>query len=54
MPLLRVTAPHFCAGAIFEKGECVKAAPIIKWMVGKPPLETRDYMRRKGWQWEWL
>ncbi len=41
--LLRVVAPHFVAGAVFERvgdgwmiGRC---APIIAWMRGKPPQQ---------------
>lgn len=56
--LLRVSAPHFVAGAIFVKGEvgwkCVNAAPIIHWMVGKSPEYLHRYIKRKGWKWEWL
>lgn len=56
--LLRVTAPHFCAGAVYEKQECgwecVKAAPILKWVIGKPPHETRDYLNKRQWAHEWV
>jgi hypothetical protein len=54
--ILRVTAPHFCAGAVFvgPPWRCVEAAPILKWMVRKPPAETRAYLDRKGWAYEWL
>lgn len=55
--LLRVTAPHFCAGAVFThdgQWQCTKAAPILGWMVGKPPSETREYLKRKGWGFEWV
>ena len=52
--ILRVVAPHYCAGAIFIDGKCVKAAPIIKWMVGKPPQETKRYLLKKGYKYEWI
>jgi hypothetical protein len=29
--LIRVTAPHFCAGLEVERGVVVNAAPILKW-----------------------
>ena len=37
--LLRIVAPHFVAGAVWERTRdkgwrCVKAAPILKWMQG--------------------
>lgn len=56
--LLRVTAPHFIAGAVFERvsdgwmiGRC---APIIGWMRGKQAAVISAYLRRKGWTWKWL
>lgn len=56
--LLRVTAPHFVAGAIWRRDgpawRCVDAAPILRWMVGKGAGEVKDYIARKGWAWEWL
>lgn len=56
--LLRVTAPHFVAGAEFcntnGRWECDFAAPILHWMIGKSPAEIHDYLGRKGWHWEWL
>lgn len=51
----RIEAPHFVAG--FETdlkpkaGVCVvRAAPIIKWALGKPANELFKYARRKGWK----
>lgn len=56
--LLRVEAPHYVAGAIWRRTEnaweCVRAAPIIKWMVGKTPQQVASYLRTKGYKWEWL
>lgn len=50
--ILHVEAPHYCAGAILEKvngrWECVEAAPIIKWMEGKPITDTKKYLDGKG------
>lgn len=47
-------APHFYAGAIFEEREgkfiCVKAAPIIKYMIGKTSIYCLQYARSKGWK----
>jgi len=55
--LLRVCAPHFCAGAIWRKIDgkwrCVEAAPILSWMRGRDPLWVRDYMKAKGWTYSW-
>lgn len=56
--LLVVTAPHFVAGAVWEKrgGEwhCTNAAPILKWMVGMRPDAVSDYLTRKRWAYEWI
>ncbi len=43
--LLRITAPHFCAG-IERGGRC---APILRWMRGMTLAEIRRYCARKGW-----
>lgn len=52
--LLRVVAPHFVAGAIWENNQCIAAAPILKWMIGKSPGYVRDYLKRKKWTYQWL
>ncbi|MBK9497337.1 MAG: hypothetical protein IPO08_23015 [Xanthomonadales bacterium] len=56
--ILRVAAPHFVAGAIWRRDvagwRCVRAAPVIKWMVGQPADEVKSYLVRKGWVFEWL
>lgn len=56
---IRVTAPHLCAGATWESvdggpARCVEAAPILAWMRGQSLPEVLAYLRRKGWQYEWL
>ncbi len=57
--LLRVTAPHFCAGAVWQRdgdGEwtCTEAAPILRWMLGKTPTYVQQYLGRKGWDYDWV
>jgi hypothetical protein len=56
--LLRVVAPHFVAGAVWEKHSdewrCTHAAPILRWMIGKPPGHVLDVLLRKGYEWKWL
>ncbi len=49
MTLLRITAPHFVAGAEFD-GRCVRAAPILRWMLGLSLTSVLQYCERKGWQ----
>lgn len=48
--LLRIEAPHFVAGALFSRGRCVDAAPIIHWCVGKSLLEITSYCKRRAWK----
>ena len=49
MKLVRVVAPHFVAG--FETDGIVRrAAPIIKYLVGKTDDQARTYIKRKGWK----
>jgi hypothetical protein len=56
--LLRVESPYYVAGAVWEKknGEwtCVRAAGIIKWMIGKDPVEVKRYLDSKGFRYTWL
>lgn len=56
--LLRVVSHYFVAGAIWEKTDdqwkCIRAAPIIKWMVGKSPEFVADYIKKKKWDYQWL
>jgi hypothetical protein len=48
--LYRITARHFCAGLFVAQDGCVTmAAPIIKWMSGKPIAYVRRYCTDKGW-----
>lgn len=56
--LLRVTAPHFCAGALWlkidGKWQCIEAAPILAWLRGRDAASVRDYFKAKGWHYEWI
>jgi hypothetical protein len=56
--LLCVSAPHFVAGAVWERRgyawHCLRAAPILHWMLGKTPAHCGNYFARKGWAFEWI
>ena len=56
--LLRVETEYFVAGAVFERvareWSCTRAAPIIDWMVGKYPGETKLALLRMDARWQWL
>ena len=57
--ILQVDAPHFCAGSLWRKETngswaCYHAAPIIRWMIGKSAVETKNYLEKKGWTHQWI
>lgn len=48
--LVRITAPHYCAGLEVEAGRVVRAAPILKWAVGKEWGSVQAYFRGKRYR----
>lgn len=48
--LVAVDAPYFYAGLIFDGDKCVRAAPILKWAVGKHRNYLSHYFKQKGWK----
>lgn len=52
--LLRVEAPHYVAASIWERGRCVRAAPIIRWMEGKPWNRVHGWLFARGYAWQWV
>ncbi len=49
--MIRISAPHFCAGAeINERNEVIYPAPIIKWMKGRTLWWIRKYCEKKKWE----
>ncbi len=50
-PLLRITAPHFCAGAVVgPDGRIRRAAPILRWTVGRCPRAVWAWARSRGYR----
>lgn len=47
--LVRVVAPHFVAGIVFDKARVVEAAPILRYMLGWTAMAVRRYVDGKGW-----
>lgn len=45
--LFSINAPHFNCGIIVSDGVVIRAAPILKWAVGKRWSEVQDYFNRK-------
>ena len=54
--LIRVVAPHFVAGLVFESdargARCTEAAPILRWCRGRTRASVEGYLRLKKWSWE--
>lgn len=47
--IVRVVAPHFVAGLVLENGRVVKAAPILRWAVGRTLPAIEQYCYRRQW-----
>lgn len=47
--LIRIDAYYFCAGVVVEDGFVVRAAPILKYMMGWSEGRVRSYVARKRW-----
>lgn len=50
--LLLIYAERFTAGAVFQNGRCIKAAPIVKWMEGLTFLDIKNRAKSE-WRLEW-
>jgi len=49
--LIRIESKYFVAGVIFNENYiCIKAAPIIKYMVGWEATKFINYCKSKGWK----
>ena len=46
--LVRITAPHFCAGLVVGQ----RAAPILRFMAAWPLSRIEGYCKSKRWQCE--
>ena len=49
--LVRIEAPHFCAGFVIEDGKRTprQCAPILWYMRSWPIEKIEAYCRKKGW-----
>lgn len=50
--LIIVTAPHFVAGVCLRDDIVVRAAPILRYMIGWDFPRIEQYVARKGWNWQ--
>lgn len=48
--LVRIEAPHFCAGLVLRDGVCVEAAPILVWAIRYDGDWLSAYFRKRGWK----
>ena len=55
MILLSIDAPHFNAGVVISgSGQCVEAAPIIKYMMTWNISRIKRRCKKKGWTYQEL
>jgi hypothetical protein len=52
--LVRVVAHHFVAGLVAVDGRVVRAAPILRYMLGWDGARVAAYVQARGWGWERL
>lgn len=52
--LIRITAPHFCAGIVKEKGKRCRYAPILRWMAGMTNEAIKHWCEYKGYKIEFI
>lgn len=55
--MVRIEAPHFCAGVELRDNKVVKVAPILKYMRGWEVSRVTSYCdrvtsKKKKWKWE--
>lgn len=46
--MIRVVSPYYVAGIIVDGGRVIKAAPILRWSIGKSFSEIKAYFAHKG------
>lgn len=48
--IVQITAPHFCAGIIFNGNMIIDFAPILRWYRGRSYYWLRKYCEKKKWK----
>lgn len=48
--LAQISTSYFCAGLILKEEVCIKAAPIIKYMIGWNRCKIREYCIKKNYK----
>jgi|SoimicmetaTmtLMB_FD_contig_31_3692696_length_434_multi_2_in_0_out_0_1 hypothetical protein len=47
---IQITSTSFCAGVVLDRGLVVRAAPILKYMIGWDRSRVLSYARGRGWR----
>jgi hypothetical protein len=47
--LISIVGPNFAAGLITNRGVVVRAAPILRYMIGWRIDHVLEYARSRGW-----
>ena len=50
--LLFIDAPHFCCGIVLVDDRVIRAAPIVRYLVGWHRHHVQRYGRARGWRLE--
>lgn len=48
--LAQISAPHFCAGIVLHDSKVIKAAPIVRKMIGWSRKDVRTFCQFRGWK----
>lgn len=50
--LYRIQTDYYTAGVITKSGRIIKAAPVLKWAIGKPITKLQRWAKKKGAKFE--
>jgi hypothetical protein len=48
MTTYQIDTGYACFGIVLRGGECIEAAPIAKWMIGKSFTEIATWVKKKN------
>lgn len=52
MTLIQIKSSYFCCGILVQSGKIVKAAPIVKYMIGWNGKRFKQYCNKKKFTYE--
>lgn len=50
--MIHITSTYFCAAVVLENDRVVRAAPILKWMMGWSQQQVIQHCWNKFWKYE--